>query len=160
MTRRLSGLKSLNGSKRNRKSHQKTMLALQKASVATWSLVVLGACWHSGARLQLMRNCPFAFFNHDATKWEMDKLSLSPLEPMNNNFLWEWRGELTVHSPQSLSPSSGESESSRAGHRTSLTNLSLKTFAWLRDGNASSLEKATWFLVCFLSGETLRAALE
>lgn len=112
------------------------VLTLQKASVATWSLVVLGACWHSGTRLQLMRNCLFAFCNHDSTKWEIDKFSLFPFEPMHKNFLWEWRDELIVHSPQSLLPSWGESESSRAAHRTSLTNLSLKTFVWLTDGNA------------------------
>lgn len=112
------------------------VLTLQKASVATWSLVVLGACWHSGTRLQLMRNCFFAFFNHDSTKWEIDKFSLFPFEPMHKNFLWEWRDELIVHPPHSLLPSWGESESSRAAHQTSLTNLSLKTFVWLIDGNA------------------------
>lgn len=112
------------------------VLTLQTASVATWSLVVLGACWHSGTRLQLMRNCLFAFCNHDSTKWEIDKFSLFPFEPMHKNFLWEWRDELIVHSPQSLLPSWGESESSRAAHQTSLTNLSLKTFVWLTDGNA------------------------
>lgn len=81
------------------------------------------------------RYCVFRFQTMAALK-EIDELS--PFFFWTRVILWGWRGRLFVSVPPSLSPSWRVCVyvcvSHPVCHQTSLSNLSLETWAWLIDG--------------------------